>query len=178
MSLMFFFFSFSFKFLRILWAFRVSPCECITCIAWRLDGTLPARSPLSQSDVPRAVPVLQFSDDETSDLTMRDGIKVPATPSRPLIDSPIPQALQMSAEQIQNNPLIDYTTPDLVSLVISDVGILTPSVSLYSSECSIDNRYNALTLFLLACFGISSVPWLHFTYKQGVSDTLLRVFSG
>jgi translation initiation factor eIF-2B subunit alpha len=55
------------------------------------------------------------------------------------MDSPAPQPIDMTPEQVQNNPLIDYTTPDLISLVISDVGILTPS---------------------------------------GVSDTLLRIFSG
>ncbi|KAK9900638.1 nagb/rpia/CoA transferase-like protein [Cystobasidium minutum MCA 4210] len=95
--------------------------------------------PLNQNDVPRAFPVLQFTDDEDEDLSARDKVKIPPTPVRPLVDSPTPEALQMSTAQIQNNPLIDYTTPDLVTLVISDVGILTPS---------------------------------------GVSDTLLRVFSG
>lgn len=92
-------------------------------------------SPLNQYDVPRAFPVLQFSDnEEDQDLNTRDAIKVPATPARPLVNSPTPEALQMSIAQIQNNPLIDYTTPDLVSLVISDVGILTPSVSIMLSN--------------------------------------------
>lgn len=80
--------------------------------------------------MPRAFPVLQFPESEDSELNTRDSVKIPATPSRPLVDSPTPEALQMSIAQIQNNPLIDYTTPDLVTLVISDVGILTPSVSL------------------------------------------------
>lgn len=96
--------------------------------------------PLNQYDVPRAIPVLQFSEnEEEEEMSKRDTVKVPPTPGRPLVKSPTPEALQMSIAQIQNNPLIDYTTPDLVTLVISDVGILTPS---------------------------------------GVSDTLLRVFSG
>ena len=91
--------------------------------------SLPFLSPLNQNDVPRAFPVLQFSDNEDDALTARDKIKIPPTPARPLVDSPTPEALQMTTAQIQNNPLIDYTTPDLVTLVISDVGILTPSVS-------------------------------------------------
>ena len=66
-------------------------------------------------------------------------VQIPPTPSRPLISSPTPEALQMTEAQIQNNPLVDYTTPDLVTLVVSDVGILTPA---------------------------------------GVSDTLLRIYSG
>jgi len=33
---------------------------------------------------------------------------------------------RMSAEQVALNPEVDYTKPDLISLVISDVGILTP----------------------------------------------------
>ncbi|KAI0318954.1 nagb/rpia/CoA transferase-like protein [Amylostereum chailletii] len=32
----------------------------------------------------------------------------------------------MSAEQIAKNPDVDYTRPDLISLVFSDVGVLTP----------------------------------------------------
>lgn len=88
-----------------------------------------AHSPFNQYDVPRAFPVLQFSEDESDDLGTRDTVKIPPTPGRPLVNSPTPEALQMSIAQLQNNPLIDYTTPDLVTLVISDVGILTPSVS-------------------------------------------------
>ncbi len=33
----------------------------------------------------------------------------------------------MTPEQLANNPEVDYTRPDLISLVFSDVGILTPS---------------------------------------------------
>merc|ERR1711939_190296 len=102
--------------------------------------------PLNQYDLPIASPVQRFlheqnvtgSSDNVSEETM-SSMHVPKTPAQPLVDSPAPQALEMTQEQIQNNPLIDYTTPDLVTLVISDLGILTPS---------------------------------------GVSDTLLRIFSG
>ncbi|CCL99140.1 uncharacterized protein FIBRA_01155 [Fibroporia radiculosa] len=34
--------------------------------------------------------------------------------------------MKMNAEQISRNPSVDYTRPDLISLVFSDVGILTP----------------------------------------------------
>lgn len=38
-----------------------------------------------------------------------------------------PQALSvMSKEQLAKNPEVDYTTPDLITLVFTDVGILTP----------------------------------------------------
>jgi translation initiation factor eIF-2B subunit alpha len=72
--------------------------------------------------------VLQF--DEENLLKSQSMPKIPETPSRPLLDSEVPTPLEMTAEQVQNNPLLDYTTPDLVTLVICDVGILTPSVSL------------------------------------------------
>lgn len=32
----------------------------------------------------------------------------------------------MTSEQMERNPNVDYTTPDLISLVFSDVGVLTP----------------------------------------------------
>jgi len=32
----------------------------------------------------------------------------------------------MTSEQMDRNPDVDYTTPDLISLVFSDVGVLTP----------------------------------------------------
>lgn len=89
-----------------------------------------------------SVPVLRFesgASETARDVERPKEIIIPPTPSRPLVDSPTPEALQMTPEQIQNNPLVDYTTPDLVTLVISDVGILTPA---------------------------------------GVSDTLLRIYSG
>lgn len=37
-----------------------------------------------------------------------------------------PSTKTMTAEQIARNPDVDYTRPDLISLVFSDVGILTP----------------------------------------------------
>lgn len=38
-----------------------------------------------------------------------------------------PQAITtMTKEQLAKNPEVDYTTPDLISLVFTDVGILTP----------------------------------------------------
>ena len=35
--------------------------------------------------------------------------------------------LTMTLDQLANNPEVDYTRPDLITLVFSDVGILTPS---------------------------------------------------
>jgi translation initiation factor eIF-2B subunit alpha len=32
----------------------------------------------------------------------------------------------MTKEQLAQNPEVDYTRPELISLVVSDVGILTP----------------------------------------------------
>ena len=94
------------------------------------SSSLPVSSPLNQYDLPIAVPVLQFSQHIAPDpQDQHKATKIPETPIRPLVDSPLPAALEMTVEQIQNNPLLDYTTPDLVTLVISDIGILTPSVN-------------------------------------------------
>ena len=103
-----------------------------------------AASPLNQYELLANVPTLRFDTEQSEQSTISPiqqmkNVLIPPTPSRPLISSPTPEALQMTEAQIQNNPLVDYTTPDLVTLVVSDVGILTPA---------------------------------------GVSDTLLRIYSG
>lgn len=113
----------------------------------RLDDlrlTSVAASPLNQYELLANVPTLRFDTEQSEQSTISPiqqmkNVLIPPTPSRPLISSPTPEALQMTEAQIQNNPLVDYTTPDLVTLVVSDVGILTPA---------------------------------------GVSDTLLRIYSG
>ncbi|KZO91703.1 nagb/rpia/CoA transferase-like protein [Calocera viscosa TUFC12733] len=60
------------------------------------------------------------------------GTPMPLSPAR---DQPKPGATSASAstpapgmtkEQIDQNPEVDYTRPELISLVVSDVGILTP----------------------------------------------------
>jgi translation initiation factor eIF-2B subunit alpha len=33
----------------------------------------------------------------------------------------------MTLEQLSDNPEVDYTRPELISNIVSDVGILTPS---------------------------------------------------
>ncbi|KAF9653076.1 nagb/rpia/CoA transferase-like protein [Thelephora ganbajun] len=89
--------------------------------------------PLSQYDLPTHGPgVLPFPR------------HIPEAPPAPLIngqplvdefkDAMFPVSIStgswtqksMSAEQVALNPEVDYTKPDLISLVISDVGILTP----------------------------------------------------
>jgi translation initiation factor eIF-2B subunit alpha len=43
--------------------------------------------------------------------------------------APAPEVptLIMSAEQLSDNPEVDYTRPEMIANVVSDVGILTPS---------------------------------------------------
>jgi len=93
--------------------------------------------PLSQYDLPtHNVNILSFpsalhptsdtlshaaeSSGETVDVQSRTN----GTPSRPTTGAPTHRS--MSADQIARNPDVDYTRPDLISLVFSDVGILTP----------------------------------------------------
>ncbi|KAL5511586.1 GCN3 [Sanghuangporus vaninii] len=86
--------------------------------------------PLSQYDLPT----------HTSNI-----LSFPRQPARPSVSKSIPSSpikltvqshpsahatflseYQMTPEQIRLNPEVDYTRPDLISLVFSDVGILTP----------------------------------------------------
>lgn len=59
-------------------------------------------------------------------------VQIPPTPmARPSIQGATsffnsqPQMV-MSVEQVMNNPEVDYTRPELITLVLSDAGILTP----------------------------------------------------
>ncbi|KAG9120454.1 translation initiation factor eIF-2B subunit alpha [Ceratobasidium sp. 392] len=55
--------------------------------------------------------------------SIRGGFFDPSTPT----SARGPQAIAtMTKEQLAKNPEVDYTTPDLISLVFTDVGILTP----------------------------------------------------
>lgn len=45
-----------------------------------------------------------------------------------MVDSAMPVPLEMNDQMTRANPTLDYTTPDLISLIISDLGVLTPSV--------------------------------------------------
>lgn len=94
--------------------------------------------PLTQYDLPTSVPLLTFPQpsspppSQTSTSAQSSPSKqnlIPPTPSRPMLTSPPPKPLEMSAEEIEKNPLLDFTEPQFITLVVSDVGILTPSVS-------------------------------------------------
>lgn len=90
--------------------------------------------PLSQYDLPTHNPsILSFPS-----LPPRPFVTPPTTSgvSPPIAKSGIDESLNvtptsssersMSAEMTAKNPDVDYTRPDLISLVFSDVGILTP----------------------------------------------------
>jgi len=82
--------------------------------------------PLSQYDVPTKQPTLQFP----SSLKGSKPIVTPASVSNhpgSMVQSHSSVTAKVTSEQIAgNNPTLDYTTPDLITLVISDSGILTP----------------------------------------------------
>ncbi|GAA5951593.1 hypothetical protein JCM8115_005191 [Rhodotorula mucilaginosa] len=92
--------------------------------------------PLGQYDIPSSLPAAPLSFPAAADYDSREtasskcgvaGGGVPPTPVRPMIDSKMPTPLEMSDEGIRGNPILDYTTPDHISLIVSDVGVLTPS---------------------------------------------------
>ncbi|KAG8902724.1 translation initiation factor eIF-2B subunit alpha [Tulasnella sp. 403] len=85
--------------------------------------------PLSQYDLPinnsslLALPSQRPNPPRLSVSQLSPG--VPTTPRA--ATAPVRQPTRsMSMEQIEKNPEIDYTRPDLITLVFSDVGILTP----------------------------------------------------
>jgi translation initiation factor eIF-2B subunit alpha len=81
--------------------------------------------PLSQYDVPTKQPTLQFP---SSKVTKSTGVSE-NTPNLPgsLVHGHSSISAKLTLDQIaKNNPSLDYTTPDLITLVISDSGILTP----------------------------------------------------
>ncbi|GAA5947413.1 hypothetical protein JCM3765_001667 [Sporobolomyces pararoseus] len=84
--------------------------------------------PLSQYDLPSSLPTapLAFSSSSSSEASSADS-PIPPTPSRPMINSKMPSALEMSDAATLNNPTLDYTTPDLITLILSDLGTMTPS---------------------------------------------------
>ncbi|KZT33022.1 IF-2B-domain-containing protein [Sistotremastrum suecicum HHB10207 ss-3] len=80
--------------------------------------------PLSQYDLPTHTPnILSFPRAPAS--------TPPPTPARGLsstnLGHPPPASASMTSDQLARNPEVDYTRPDLITLVFSDVGILTPS---------------------------------------------------
>ncbi|PWZ00087.1 nagb/rpia/CoA transferase-like protein [Testicularia cyperi] len=81
--------------------------------------------PLSQYDLPASRPILPFPEmtQHHSSEVLRNLRPVNATKNEEQEDR---QKL-MDAEMERLNPAIDYTTPDLVTFLFSDVGVLTPS---------------------------------------------------
>ncbi|GAA5919947.1 hypothetical protein JCM1841_000063 [Sporobolomyces salmonicolor] len=83
--------------------------------------------PLSQYDLPSSLPSAPLTFPAPIDATSLKSNSVPPTPSRPMIDSKMPEALEMSDAATRHNPTLDYTTPDLITLILSDLGTMTPS---------------------------------------------------
>ncbi|KAI0831210.1 IF-2B-domain-containing protein [Trametes gibbosa] len=90
--------------------------------------------PLSQYDLPTHNPnILSFTTPtSTAQSAGQDGKAANAasvTSAKGAVNPGTPPSLAeraMTQEQIAKNPGVDYTRPDLISLVFSDVGILTP----------------------------------------------------
>ncbi|TNY17034.1 hypothetical protein DMC30DRAFT_406953 [Rhodotorula diobovata] len=83
--------------------------------------------PLSQYDLPSSLPSAPLAFPSLDEVESSDAKGVPATPVRPMIHSKMPEPLVMSDEATRQNPILDYTTPDQITLIVSDVGVLTPS---------------------------------------------------
>ncbi|KZT11390.1 nagb/rpia/CoA transferase-like protein [Laetiporus sulphureus 93-53] len=90
--------------------------------------------PLSQYDLPTHNPtILSFPALPQPSADSESARSRPTVPSSAASGVPArtktlppPTEMKMNAEQIARNPGVDYTRPDLISLVFSDVGILTP----------------------------------------------------
>lgn len=96
----------------------------------QLTNTTTWTPSLSFDDVPHIVSADEKESDEGPGPLSNDhlGAHIP-TPSRLMKGCQHPSSLGLSLEQIDNNPLLDYTLPDYIRAIISDVGVLTPSVS-------------------------------------------------
>ena len=73
--------------------------------------------PLSQYDLKQADPVLQFSDPSVSDIT-EAGI---TSSSGTIANTEV-----MELPEIRNNPQLDLTPPNLITGLITDLGVLNP----------------------------------------------------
>lgn len=94
----------------------------LNCILWAIF------SPLSQFDLPSSLPDPPLSFPVSTVSTSSSKLSIPQTPSRPMLSSPMPTPLEMSESMARANPTLDYTPPELVSLIISDLGVMSPSV--------------------------------------------------
>jgi len=86
--------------------------------------------PLSQYDLPTHNPhTLSFPSHvpETHPSNFAPSSPRPGAPSRTYSTAGLFTSPPTSAEQIIKNPEVDYTRADLITLVFSDVGILTPA---------------------------------------------------
>ncbi|BGO89815.1 hypothetical protein NBRC10512_007232 [Rhodotorula toruloides] len=83
--------------------------------------------PLSQYDIPSSLPSAPLAFPEFDDPVSTKSTGVPPTPVRPMIHSRMPEPLEMSDEATRHNPILDYTTPDHITLIVSDIGVMTPS---------------------------------------------------
>ncbi|BGP30297.1 translation initiation factor eIF-2B subunit alpha [Rhodotorula toruloides] len=83
--------------------------------------------PLSQYDIPSSLPSAPLAFPEFDDPVSTKSSSVPPTPVRPMIHSKMPEPLEMSDEATRHNPILDYTTPDHITLIVSDIGVMTPS---------------------------------------------------
>ncbi|BGP14107.1 hypothetical protein JCM10213_002404 [Rhodosporidiobolus nylandii] len=82
--------------------------------------------PLSQTDLPSSLPSAPLSFPAPAEAS-KTSTGIPATPVRPMIGDSMPRALEMSDAATRHNPLLDYTSPEAISLIVSDLGVLTPS---------------------------------------------------
>lgn len=101
--------------------------------------------PLSQQDLPTPVRPLT-----ATSLARCPAVDLTRPPTRPMRDTPMPLALEMTPEMVEDQvcpsacaafgpskiaqPLLDYVLPDLVRAVISDLAVLTPSVRRHSAR--------------------------------------------
>ncbi|GEM11698.1 translation initiation factor eIF-2B alpha subunit [Rhodotorula toruloides] len=84
-------------------------------------------NPLSQYDIPSSLPSAPLAFPAFDDPVSTSSTGVPPTPVRPMIHSKMPEPLEMSDEATRHNPILDYTTPDHITLIVSDIGVMTPS---------------------------------------------------
>ena len=99
-------------------------CSFLTFFLFQISFKFLRIFPLSQFDLPSSRPTLTFPDQE--ELINEEGQKQ----STPTIDTKKQSATNtklMTTAMEEKNPQIDYTKPDLITFIFSDVGSLRPS---------------------------------------------------
>ncbi|KAK0552520.1 translation initiation factor eIF-2B subunit alpha [Tilletia horrida] len=83
--------------------------------------------PLSQADLPSSAPILPFLEPSAAESTSKPSPQAAQPTANADSQRNVEGRKLMTRQMEELNPKVDYTLPQLISFIISDVGVLTPS---------------------------------------------------